>query len=40
MLSCVQVTALQRADPPTKESYRLRKKIKKLKKWQKSNKEL
>jgi hypothetical protein len=32
VLSCVQVAALRRADPLSKESYRLCKKIKKLKK--------
>jgi hypothetical protein len=32
VLSCVQVAALRRTDPPSKESYRLRKTIKKLKK--------
>jgi hypothetical protein len=32
VLSCVQVATLQRADPPSKEFYRLCKKIKRLKK--------
>jgi hypothetical protein len=40
MLSCVQVAAFRRTDPPSKESYRLRKKIKKLKKRPRSNKGL
>jgi hypothetical protein len=40
MLSCVQVAALRRADCPSKEFYRLCKKIKKLKKRQGSNKGL
>jgi hypothetical protein len=40
LLPPVLVTALRRADPPSKEPYRLRKKIKKLKKWPRSNKGL
>jgi hypothetical protein len=40
VLSCVQVAALQQADSPSKESYRLCKTIKKLKKWPRSNKGL
>jgi hypothetical protein len=38
VLSRVQVAALRRADPLSKESYRLYKKIKKLKKRLRSNK--
>jgi hypothetical protein len=38
--SCVQVAALRRADLPSKESYRLCEKIKKLKKRPRSNKGL
>jgi hypothetical protein len=34
LMSCVQVPALRRADPPSKEFYRLCKKIKKLKSGQ------
>jgi hypothetical protein len=34
-LFCVQIAALRRADPPSKGSYRLCKKIKKLKKMAK-----
>jgi hypothetical protein len=41
VLSCMQVAALQQADPPSKESYRLCKKIKKLiKRGPRSNKGL
>jgi hypothetical protein len=40
VLSCVQVAALRGADPPSKESYRLCKKINKLKKRPRSNKAL
>jgi hypothetical protein len=40
VLSCVQVVALQQADPPSKESYRLCNKIKKLKKWPRPNEGL
>jgi hypothetical protein len=40
VLSCVQVAALRRAHPPSKESHRLCKKIKKLKKQPRSNKGL
>jgi hypothetical protein len=41
VLSCVQVAALRRADPQSKESYRLcKKKITKLKKRPGPNKEL
>jgi hypothetical protein len=40
VLSCVQEAALRRTDPPSKEYYRLCKKIKKLKKRQRANKGL
>jgi hypothetical protein len=40
VLSCVQVAALRRADPPSKASYRLCKRIKDLKKTPRSNKRL
>jgi hypothetical protein len=40
VLSCVQVATLRPADPPSKEYYRLCKKIKKLKKRPRSNKGL
>jgi hypothetical protein len=40
VLFCVQVAALRRADLPSKESYRLCKKIKKLKKRPRHNKGL
>jgi hypothetical protein len=39
VLFCVQVAALRRADSPSKESYGLCKKIKKLKKGPRSNKK-
>jgi hypothetical protein len=40
VLSCVQVAALRRAEPPSMESYRLCKKIRKLEKWPRSIKGL
>jgi hypothetical protein len=40
VLTRVQIAALRRADPPSKESYRLRKKIKNQKKGPKPNKGL
>jgi hypothetical protein len=40
ILPCVQVAALRLTDPPSKESYRLCKKIKKVKKRPRSNKGL
>jgi hypothetical protein len=40
MPSSVQVAALRRADPPTKGSYRLSKKIKKIRKRPRFNKGL
>jgi hypothetical protein len=39
VLSCMQIAALRRANPSTKESYRLCKKIKKLKKRTRPYKE-
>jgi hypothetical protein len=40
VLSCVQVAALRRTDPPSKESYQLCKKIKRLRKRPRPNKGL
>jgi hypothetical protein len=40
VLPCVQVAALRWADPPSKKSYRLSTKIKKVKKWPSSNRGL